>query len=132
MIFALDSNVISYMLRSDTNALSRYREEEKNGHDFVIPAIVFYEVQRGLLAKKMDNRLLAFEKLCNSIKYVDFNKHVWQKTAELYARLRQQGNLIDDADLFIAAFCIINEYTLVTNNENHFSRISELAYVNWV
>ena len=64
MIYALDSNIISYMLRGDAVILERYRQEESSGHDFVIPAIVFYEVQRGLLAKQLNNRLSAFEKLC--------------------------------------------------------------------
>jgi predicted nucleic acid-binding protein len=31
----------------------------------------------------------------------------WDKAARLYADLYRQGNLIEDADLFLAAFCIV-------------------------
>ncbi len=30
------------------------------------------------------------------------------------------GELIEDADIFIAAMCLKNDYVLVTNNVKHF------------
>jgi len=130
MIYVLDSDTVSYMLKSDETVLTRYRKESDD-NDIIIPAIVYYEVQRGLLALKMSKRLLEFDKLCRAIKYEEFDKAVWQKAAYVYAQLRQSGSLIDDADIFIAAFCIVNGCTLVTNNIKHFSRIEGLSYVNW-
>ena len=47
-------------------------------------------------------------------------------SAEIYSKLRFSGELIDDIDLLIAGIAIENEMTLVTNNENHFGRISGL------
>jgi predicted nucleic acid-binding protein len=49
----------------------------------------------------------------------------------LYASLSRQGALIEDADIFIAAFCLVNDYPLVTNNTRHFGRIAELTLVDW-
>jgi len=46
-----------------------------------------------------------------------------------YALIKRRNNF---ADILIAAFCIINGYTLVTNNEKHFRDIEELDYTNWV
>jgi predicted nucleic acid-binding protein len=132
MIYVLDSNIISYMLKSDVTVLAKYRAEESKGNDFIIPAIVFYEVQRGLLALQLKKRLHEFEKLCQKVRYAEFDKPVWQKATNIYASLRHEGILIDDADIFIAAFCINNACTLVTNNTKHFDRINELAHVNWV
>ena len=131
MIYVLDSNIISYMLKSNETILNKYREASVD-NDFIIPAIVFYEIQRGLLAAQLNKRLQEFEKLCKTIKYVEFDKAVWHKAAKIYAQLRQQGNLIDDADIFVAAFCIINNCTLVTNNTNHFNRIDGLSLINWI
>lgn len=52
-------------------------------------------------------------------------------SAELYSTLRQSGNLVDDIDLLIAGIAIDNEMSLLTNNENHFSRIPGLKIENW-
>jgi len=52
--------------------------------------------------------------------------------ANIYANKKHHGNLIEDADILIAASCIAHGYTLVTNNERHFAGIDGLCVVNWV
>ncbi len=59
------------------------------------------------------------------------NVNAWDIAARIYAEHRRQGNPIEDADLFIAAYCIANSYTLVTNNTKHFENIDELHMANW-
>ena len=131
MIYALDSNIVSYMLKEDADVIAHYRQAFDGGANFVIPPIVFYEIQRGLLAKNLKKRLSKFSALCQKIGQVDFNSLVWEKAARIYASLSQQGKPIDDADIFIAAFCLVNGYTLVTNNVRHFEHIGELKLMNW-
>jgi predicted nucleic acid-binding protein len=131
MIYALDTNIVSYILKEDHDVIARYRQTFDAGGDFVIPQIVFYEIQRGLLAKNLGKKLAQFNILCQKIDLVEFNSFVWQKAAQIYASLSQQGKLIDDSDIFIAAFCLVNGYTLVTNNTRHFEHINELKFVNW-
>jgi tRNA(fMet)-specific endonuclease VapC len=46
--------------------------------------------------------------------------------ARLRAALRQQGQLIPDMDLLIAATALEADLTLVTRNARHFERIREL------
>ncbi|MGR3176674.1 MAG: hypothetical protein ACUZ8E_01295 [Candidatus Anammoxibacter sp.] len=43
-----------------------------------------------------------------------------------------KGNVINDADMFIASCALVNGFTLVTNNERHFKRIKELKVENWI
>jgi predicted nucleic acid-binding protein len=131
MIYVLDSNIISYMLKGDAGVSARYHQESDEGNDFVIPPIVFYEIQRWLLAKKLIKKLALFDALCQKVKQAEFDMSVWQMAAQIYAALSQQGNLIDDADIFISAFCLVNGYTLVTNNTRHFEHILGLKLVNW-
>ena len=52
------------------------------------------------------------------------------KAAEIYDQLRK-GRNVEDSDIFIAAIAMVNGCTLVTANEQHFSRIEGLRYVNW-
>lgn len=43
--------------------------------------------------------------------------------AQEKARLRKEGNIVDDLDLLIGATAIANDLILVTNNEKHFERL---------
>jgi predicted nucleic acid-binding protein len=49
-----------------------------------------------------------------------------ERFARMRAALRQQGQLIPDMDLLIAATAMQEDLTLVTRNVRHFSRISDL------
>lgn len=47
------------------------------------------------------------------------------------ARLRKGGQVIDDFDLLIGASAMTNNMILVTNNEAHFGRMSNIIIENW-
>ncbi len=51
--------------------------------------------------------------------------------AEEKVKLRKQGKPIDDFDLLIGVSAIANNMILVTNNESHFKRISNITLENW-
>ena len=131
MTYALDSNIVSYLLKEKGGVIARLRRVIDNGDEVVIPPIVFYEVQGGLLAKNLLKRLADFEAFVQSTKRVEFVWPIWQRATEIYASLSQKGRLIDDLDLLIAAFCLEKDYMLVTNNLRHFERIDGLKLVNW-
>ena len=54
------------------------------------------------------------------------------KAAELYAMLRTSGQLIEDADLLIAAIALVHAMTLVTNTMAHFTRLPDLQIEDWL
>ncbi|MDR1688397.1 MAG: PIN domain-containing protein [Clostridiales bacterium] len=129
--YALDSNIISYIIRENGDVITRYHEETGLGNELIIPPVVYYEVQRWLLAKSLYSKKRAFDNFCQNVEVGNFDFAVWNKASEIYADLCKQGKLADDADIFIAAFCLVNGYTLVTNNVRHFENISGLNIVNW-
>jgi tRNA(fMet)-specific endonuclease VapC len=47
------------------------------------------------------------------------------------AKLKKEGKIVDDLDLFIGATAISNDMILVTNNERHFSRLTDIKIENW-
>jgi len=51
--------------------------------------------------------------------------------AEEKTRLRKMGKPIDDFNLLIGVSAIANDMILVTNNESHFQRISNITIENW-
>lgn len=131
MIYALDTNIISYMLKTDKQVIERYLSEAEKGCECVIPPIAYYEIKRGLYAINATAKMNHFDALCREFTVGEMNTDIWEKAARLYDSHRKQGKPVEDADLFIAAFCLINQYTLVTNNTKHFSAIDGLEVVNW-
>ena len=131
MTYALDTNTISYILRGEGGVKQRWRQEESSGNRTVIPLMAYYEVQRGLLANDANAKMKSFEELCAVLGISELTISDMKNASAIYAILKRQGNLIDDSDILIAAQCIENGYTLVTNNERHFERVDGLQLVNW-
>jgi len=108
------------------------KEESDAGNRLVIPLMAYYEVKRGLLAVKASKKMKHFEQFCNIIGVDDMSFDVLDKAAYIYDDLRTKGRLVDDADIIIAAFCIVNNCVLVTNNIKHFEIIAGLQIENWI
>jgi tRNA(fMet)-specific endonuclease VapC len=47
------------------------------------------------------------------------------------ARLQKSGKIIDDFDLLIGATAVSFDLTMVTNNTNHFSRLTDIKLEDW-
>ena len=134
MIYALDTNIVSYMLQDNEKINKQADLLTGSGHALIIPAIVDYEIRRGLLAKNYLKKLRKFEQLQQVVEIGEFDLLVWRKAAEIYATLSKQGKPIGtnfDGDIFIGAYCVTNGYTLITNNKDHLGRIADLQYENW-
>jgi len=52
--------------------------------------------------------------------------------AKQKAILRKEGNLIDDMDLFIGSTATAKDMVLVTDNEKHLNRLSNIKIENWI
>jgi len=63
MIYALDSNIISYLLEDDKKINIQVDLTTKNGDTLIIPPIVDYEIRRGLLAANYLKKLRKYELL---------------------------------------------------------------------
>ena len=129
--YAVDTNIISFMLRGDKKLQTKVLQEVSGGNDVIIPPIVYYEIKRGLIDYHAPAKLAAFEKLCGMLGAVDMDTKTLDIAAGIYAALKKVGKLIEDSDILIAASCIAHGYTLVTNNTKHFTGITGLNLEDW-
>ena len=97
----------------------------------MIAPIAYYEVRRGRLATDSERRMRKFEELCEMFMVGQLDNSILDIAATIYANLRAIGRIIDDADIFIASFCIRHGFTLVTNNVKHFTNIDGLIFEDW-
>ena len=132
MIYALDTNTISYWLQKNEIVTERLNRAIKQGNTIIIPPSAYYEIRRGFKHKASPGKEFAFSLICKSYGIGEMSLAVWEQAADIYAKTRQNGNPIEDTDILIAAFCIVNNYTLVTNNVKHFKDIDGLIFKNWI
>jgi len=131
MTYALDSNIISYLLKDNAVVYTQLDKALDDGAKCIIPPIAYYEIKRGLLFSGATKKAAYFEELCYDFGIGRMNTRIWDEAAKIYTEHRKIGQMIEDADIFIAAFCIVNEYTLVTHNTKHFININGLHLVDW-
>ena len=132
MMYALDTNIISYILRGDKSVKQRWCQEESAGNRSVVPLMVYYEVRRGLLANDATGKMRSFEDLCATLGINYLAAANMDTASTIYAGHKSSGTLIGDTDILIAAQCVTNGYILVTHNTQHFKRIEGLHLVDWV
>lgn len=64
-----------------------------------------------------------------------FNVVTLENAVQIYgqqkAKLKREGNRIEDNDLFIGATAIGNNMTLVTRNTKHFERLDNIQLEDW-
>jgi predicted nucleic acid-binding protein len=132
-MYVLDSNIISYALKGNAAIRQKMEKTTADGNSLVMPYVVYYEVKRWLLELGANTKRRIFDGfLDGDFSLEPLEKNVWDKASEIYVEMRKKGKPIDDdADILIAAFCLIHGYTLVTNNERHFEHIDGLKYINW-
>ena len=131
MLYLLDTNAVSDILSGKYNV--RQRMEEIYSYDKIaICPIVHYEIIRGLRAVNSKNKMAEYLRIYNNdeILKLPLNYDAMEKAAEIYVALHR-GKQIEDNDIYIAATAIVNGCTLVTANDNHFSRIDGLKVENW-
>jgi len=136
MIFALDTNIISCLLRPSKNpeVIELFETAITQGHDYVIPPLCYYEIMWYLLRKNATAQLRVFNELYqNSLTKVSMKEDDFLLAAKIRADLDAKGLPVGsgDADIFIAAYCMVNSYSLVTDNTDHFKQIEGLEIVNW-
>jgi len=129
--YALDTNIISYYLKGNTKLIDRINDAVKNG-DIIIPPIVYFEIKKWLLKNKSKKKLEAFEILLAKYGVDNISKKTIDISLSIYLDLQSRNITVDDADIFIAGYCIQNDYILITNNTKHFEKINDLKIENWV
>jgi tRNA(fMet)-specific endonuclease VapC len=130
--YALDTNIITYYLKGNQIVIDRLADETDNGNIISIPPMVFYEIKRWLLTINSNKKLALFEAMCALSGIGSIDRDILETASVIYSDLQKRGIAVGDNDILIAAYCIYHNFTLVTNNENHFKHIANLKIENWL
>ena len=98
---------------------------------FTFSIITYFEIKRGLIVKNAQKQITNFELICLQSREINLTSEIVNRASAIYADLYKSGQLVGDADILIAATALENNLAVVTNNESHFNRITNLQVLNW-
>jgi tRNA(fMet)-specific endonuclease VapC len=129
MNYLLDTNICIYFLKGRYGLVERI---EKIGFDnLFISEITVAELKYGAEKSAYPNRNRpVINELVDRFKLLPIYSAL-DVYAKEKARLKKEGNIVDDLDLLIRATAVVNEMILVTNNEKQFDRLQNIKVENW-
>lgn len=108
-----------------------HKMEELKPEGLAISVITMAEVYEGVCySRKPAESQKGFEDFLEEIPVLEVNENIAKIFGRERGRLRRQGNIIGDFDLLIAATCLENDFTLLSNNVKHFERIEGLRTIS--
>jgi tRNA(fMet)-specific endonuclease VapC len=128
----LDTNIISAFLKNDLRVVEKVSDYLESFDKLTINIISYYEILRGLKDLGNEEKLRKFDNFMQENELVFITKEAVEKAAEIYAYLKKEGNLIEDADILMASTAIVENLVLITNNIKHFKRVKDLRLDNWL
>lgn len=132
MEFMLDTNICIYIIkRKPANVIERFKQIAIS--QIGVSAITLSELSYGVSkSSKPDQNQIALAQFIAPLEILSYGDEAVQYYGNLRAYLEKQGTPINSLDMLIAAHALSTACTLVTNNEEEFSRIPNLKIENWV
>jgi len=128
----LDTDTVSALMRNHPRAVEQASKYLARFGSLTVSAITRYEVLRGLEAKDATRQIEGFHRFCESLEVLPVTDDVLVRAAAIYGDLHRRGQLVGDADILIAATCLVHGCAVVTNNTTHFERVTGLNVGNWL
>jgi tRNA(fMet)-specific endonuclease VapC len=128
----LDTDILSAIMRQHPVVIPQAQAYLMDHGRFTFSIITRYEILRGLKAKGAAKQITTFDRFCDVNTVLPLTDEAIVKASDVYAFLRQRGELIGDADILIAATALTDGLCVATNNLEHFRRIPELQIQNWL
>jgi len=131
LIYCLDTDILIEYFRG--NEAIRRKVENLTGRDSLgLVWLTFYEFFKGIFVSGRLGEERFLQELNETCLILNPSYEAAKMGGEIYALLRKEGRLINDADILIASIVKAYDAVLVTNNEEHFSRIKGLKIENWL
>jgi tRNA(fMet)-specific endonuclease VapC len=130
--YLLDTNIIVFLFKK------RYEMNEKikmvGIKNCAISDVTVAELYFGVECSNSDvieEKRASLSLFLERIQIIPFSTAI-EVYAKEKSRLTKVGEIIPDFDILIGATAVANNYTLVTNNLKHLTRIQNIKIENWV
>ncbi len=125
MSYLLDSDLVADWLNGQQDILQLVSPIQQDG--LAISLITYGEIYEGIyFGRNPRGAEAGLRNLLRLVQVLPLNRAIMKRFAQIRGQLRQQGQIIADMDLLIAATALHHGLTLVTRNLRHFQRIPNL------
>ena len=128
----LDTDFLVALLRKNPEAAKKAEEYDSIGAEISTTSMNAFEIYLGAFrSREAAKNVKQADDLLSSIKILHLNLESSRKSGEILSELLRSGTPIDLRDAIIAGITLVNEYTLVTRNIEHFRRVVGLSTEAW-
>ena len=129
-MYLLDTDTIIYSLKGVPAIVENMRAHAADPK--AISVITYGELVYGAeKSQKISQNLAKVHRIREIFPVIELSCSIMDTFGSLKAELSRNGEMVDDFDLIIAATAITRGYSVVSNNEKHFSKIHDLSLENW-
>lgn len=128
--YLLDTDTVSFALRGVGRVAARLLEHRPS--ELAISSITLAELRFGAEARRSRTLHRLIGTFVDSVQVLAFDHRAADHFATVAASLRRRGAPIGTFDTLLAAQALSLGLTLVTNNTQHFGRVTGLATENWL
>jgi tRNA(fMet)-specific endonuclease VapC len=134
MLYMLDTNICSFIMRERPPAvLDRLQAAVDGQHNIVVSVITYYEMLLGTVGRKASPRhatlVDSFVKRLSSV--LPWERAAAEQAVDIRRELTAKGTPIGGNDTMIAGHALTADCVLVTNNLREFSRVARLRVEDW-
>lgn len=128
--YLLDSNICIHLMRMNAGVVNKIRQVGWN--NCCISEMTVVELYYGAeCSQQRDKNMVEVQDFINSITVHPLSSCIREFCSQK-AKLRREGKMIEDYDLFIGCTAVSNNCIMVTENTKHLSRIQGITIENWV
>ena len=133
-MYLLDTNILSELIRRKPNAHLLAQLGAEPAHNLFTSCICIMELRFGSALREDFEKFWQkiTKEIISKVNILPIGEKEGLVAGDILAGLRKTGQIIGLEDVLIAASAITNQYSVVTANTRHFSRITGLQVENWL
>ena len=131
MLYMLDTNICSYIIRNKPQSIKAKLQEVEENHTVVLSSIVVSELLYGATKKDSPKLMRIVSAFIDNFIIYDYSKISAHSYGNIRTNLEKKGEIIGANDLLIASHALSLGAILVTNNTREFERVDKLVLEDW-
>jgi predicted nucleic acid-binding protein len=118
-------------LNGTQDAVRKIEELTNQGDTIAVTTITVYELLKGAqLSSRQKENLLYVTEAISSVQILDLSNDACLEAARIYCTLKEEGKLIGEFDILIAAIAKTNGEAILTRDQ-HFKSVPGLILAKW-
>jgi len=131
MLYMLDTNICSYIIRNRPQSIKEKLQEVEENHTVALSSIVVSELLYGATKKDSPKLMKIVSAFIDNFIVYDYSKISAQSYGNIRTDLEKKGKIIGANDLLIVSHALSLGAVLVTNNTREFERVEGLVLEDW-